>query len=139
MGAGDALYSIVIFAGTGLILWRLALNRLTRRRLPADNPGAARLDLLTRALSARTVSGTAAALGLSLLGALAFLSDEPLISMTCTTVSDCHYLYVLHSHYEVIESVGLTAALAAIVLFLVSRLPRGIDPSLLERAAELSE
>jgi hypothetical protein len=133
------LYSIAIFAVGGLIVWRLALTQLTQRRLPADSHGAARLDVLTRALSAQTVSGTAAALGLALLGSLANLSSEPLVSMTCTAVSNCHYLYGLHAHYDLIQTLGGVAWWAAFILFLVSRRPRGIDPDLLERAAKSSK
>ena len=61
------------------------------------------MDLLTRALSARAVSGAAAALGLLLLGGLGILSAGPLMSRVCTSVNDCHYLYRWHDHYGIFQ------------------------------------
>ena len=131
------LVSIAILAAAGLVFWRLILRRLARRRLPADRPGAARLDLLTRALSARAVSGTAAALGMSLLAGLASLTVEPLNSMTCTKVAGCPYVYAWHAQDNLIQSFGFLTVLAAISLFLYSRRPR-IDESKLHSAIESS-
>lgn len=129
------LISAAVLAATGLVFWRLILRRLARRRLPVDKPGAARLDLLTRALSARAVSGTAAALGMSLLAGLAYLSVEPLNSMTCSTPADCHYVYAWHAQYNLIQNLGLLTLLAAIMLFSYSRRPR-ITESMLQSAIE---
>ena len=109
------------------------MRRLARRGLPVDNPGAARLDLLTRALSARAVSGAAGALGLLLLGALAMLSVEPLMSQTCTRPGDCHYLYAWYASYDLFQTTGLFMVLAAILLFWFGRLPR-VDDSMLRSA-----
>jgi hypothetical protein len=125
------LVTTALLAAAGLVLWRLALHRLSRRRLPADRPGAARLDLFTRALSARAVSGTAAALGLLLLAGLASVSGSALVSETCTTPRDCHPLYAWHDHYDLIQSAGSIAGLWGLFLFLFSRIRRRVDPALL--------
>lgn len=129
------LITIAALAATGLVSWRLILRRLVGRRLPVDSPGAARLDLLTRALSARAVSGTAAALGLSLLAGLAYLSVEPLNSMTCTTPADCHYLYAWHAQYHRFQNLGFLTLLAAIVLFVYGRRDR-VTESMLQPTIE---
>ncbi len=131
----STLIGIAAFAAIGLVFWRLILRRLADRRLPVDQPAAARLDLLTRALSARVTSGTAAALGLSLLSGLAFLSVDPLNSMTCTRSGNCHYVYGWHAKYDLIQNLALVTLLAAIYLFLYSRWPR-INESTLRSATE---
>lgn len=131
----SVLISIAVLAATGLVFWRSILRRLAHRRLPVDRPSAARVDLLTRALSARAASGTAAALGMSLLSGLAYLSGEPLSSMACTTVSDCHYVYAGHAQSSLIQNLALLTLLAAILLFLLSRLPR-VNESALRSATE---
>ena len=136
--ASSALVTISVLAAAGLVLWRLILRSLSRRRLPVDDPNAARLDLLTRALSARAASGAAAALGMSLLAGLGHLSVEPLNSMTCTTVANCDYLYSWHAQYNLIQNLGSLIFLTAIVMFFVSRRPR-IDESILRLAIESSQ
>jgi hypothetical protein len=132
-----ALVTTAVLAASGLILWRWALCRLARRRLPADRPGAARLDLLMRALSARSISGTAAALGLVLLSGLASLSDQVLVSSTCTAVAHCHDLYSAEAQRHLIENVGAVVGVVGIVVFLASR-RRRIDPALLGSVPEPS-
>ncbi len=125
-----ALVSTAVIATAALAFWWLTLRQLARRRLPVESLGAARLDVLTRALSARALFGAAAALGLSLLGGLAFLSGDPLTSMTCSSPADCHYLYASHARYDLLQNVGLLLLVSAVLLFWFSRLPR-VDQSLL--------
>lgn len=127
----QTLLSTAVLAGIGLVLWRLALHRLARRPFPTDRPGAARLDLFTRALSARAVSGTAAALGLLLLAGLASLSVPVLVSVTCSSPGECHDLYAWREHYSLIQDVGGISGLWGFFLFLSSRLRRRVDPALL--------
>ncbi|MDQ6687292.1 MAG: hypothetical protein M3Z50_06730 [Actinomycetota bacterium] len=134
--SATTLVSIAAFAATGLVCWRLTLSWLARRRLPVDNPDAARLDLLTRAMSARAVSGSAAVLGMSLLGGLTLLSSEPLQSMACS-IDGCHYLYAWHDRYHLIEDVGLLLLLGAVFLFWFCRLSL-VDGPLLRAAVETS-
>lgn len=135
--SAPALITICVTALAALLLWRLTLRRLARRRLPVDSLGAARLDLLTRTLTARAVSGAAAALGLCLLGGLASLGVDPLMSMTCTSIADCHHLYAAHALEHDLEDVGLGLFAGAVVLFRLSRSPR-VDPSLLRTSAGTS-
>jgi hypothetical protein len=120
-----------------LLVWRTTLRTLAARPLPLDDEDDARVDLLTRLLSARAVSGSAAAVGLSLLGGLALSSPAPLMSMVCPSVSDCHYVYGWHQHYELLQNLGGLLVLTAILLFLFSRLPR-LDPAKLHTAVPAS-
>lgn len=133
---GDLL-SIAMLAAAALVCWRLTLLNLARRGLPADSPEAARLDLLTRAFSARSVSGTAAALGLCLLAGLASLSAQPLNSQVCTYVGPggCQSLYAWRHWYGTFENLGLLAVLLALGVFWLSRLPR-VDAATLRSATE---
>lgn len=126
----NVLIATAVFALAGLVVWRATMHALAVRPLPLDDTDEARVELLTRALSARAVSGTAAALGFSLLAGLGYLSVEPLTSRVCTAVQDCRYVYAWHDRYDLIQSVGVVLVLAAIVLFWFSRLPR-VDQELL--------
>ena len=135
--SSPALIGCAVVAAAALAFWWLTLRRLARRRLPVDGVGAARLDLLTRALSARAMSGAAAALGLSLLAGLAFLGTEPLMSRTCTSPSECHYLYGWHDRSDLLQNVGGLLLVAAILVFWLGRLPR-VDTSLLRSVARPS-
>lgn len=130
----SVLVGTSVLALAGLVVWRVTLRALAARPLPLDRPEAARVELLTRALSARAVSGTAAALGLLLLGALAFLSAGPLMSQVCTSVNDCDYVYGWHHHYDVLQSAGGLLLVAAVLLFWFSRLPR-VSPALMGTTA----
>jgi len=120
----SVLIGTAMFALAALLVWRVTLRALTARPLPLDRVEAARVDILTRALSARAVSGAAAALGLLLLGGLGFLSAEPLMSQVCTVVTDCHYVYAWHHKYSLFQDVGGLMVVAAVLLFWFSRLPR---------------
>ena len=133
----SVLIGTAVLALAALLVWRLTLRALTARPLPLDRVGAAQVDLLTRALSARAASGAAAALGLLLLGGLGALSAEPLMSQACTSVTDCHYLYWWHDHYAVFQDVGGLMAFAAVLVFWFSRLPR-VNRALLQTAAPAS-
>lgn len=132
--SSSVLIGTAVFALAALLVWRLTLRSLAARPLPLDRVEAARLDMLTRALSARAVSGAAAALGLLLLGGLGFLSAEPLMSEVCTSVTDCHYVYGWHRQYSVFQDVGGLMVAAAVLLFGFSRLPR-VNRALLRTAA----
>jgi hypothetical protein len=129
------LLTTALIAAAGLALWRVSLHRLSRRRLPADQPGAARLDLLTRALSARSIAGTAASLGLVLLGGLASLSELALYSRACTRPGGCDVVYAEHPYAHQIQDLGLLVVVA-LFLFLSSRIRRRVDPALLGPVAE---
>jgi hypothetical protein len=133
--AAPLLVTTALIAAAGLVLWRLSLQRLSRRRLPADQPGAARLDLLTRALSARSIAGTAASLGLVLLGGLASLSGPALYSRTCTRPGGCDVVYAEHPYGHRIEDLGLLVVVG-FFLFLSSRIRRRVDAALLGPVAE---
>ena len=133
----SVLIGTSVFALAALLVWRLTLRALTARPLPLDRVGAAQVEILTRALSARAVSGAAAALGLMLLSGLGYLSAEPLMSQVCTSVNDCHYLYGWHDHYGVFQDVGWLMAVAAILVFWFSRLPR-VNRARLRTAAPAS-
>lgn len=126
----SVLIGTAMFALAGLVVWRVTMHALAVRALPLDRTDQARVELLTRALSARAVCGTAAALGLSLLGGLAYLSARALMSRVCTTVADCGYAYAWHDRHNLFESIGALMVLAAILLFWFSRLPR-VDQELL--------
>lgn len=132
--APSVLVGTAVVAIASLIVWQLTLHALAARPLPLDPTGAAQVDLLTRALSARAVSGTAAALGLSLLGGLGYLSFGPLTSSVCTSVSGCHYVYAAHDRYVLFQGVSGLLILSAILLFWFSRLPR-IDKNWLRALA----
>jgi hypothetical protein len=128
--AAPLLVTTALIAAAGLVLWRLSLHRLSRRRLPADQPGAARLDLLTRALSARSIAGTAASLGLVLLGGLASLGQTLMYSRSCTPSGGCDVVYAEHPYAHHIQDLGLLIVVA-LFLFLFSRIRRRVDPALL--------
>jgi hypothetical protein len=119
------------------VVWQLTLHALAARPLPLDREDDARVDLLTRALSARAVSGTAGALGLSLLGGLGYLSAEPLVSEVCLSVSDCHPVYRWHDNFGLFQDAGGLMIVAAILLFWFSRLPR-VNQHLLRVAVPVS-
>ena len=136
--SAPALITIAVTATVALAFWRLTLRQLARRRLPVDSRAAARLDVLTRALSARAVSGAAAALGLSLLAGLAYLGAEPLMSMTCTSPVECHYLYAWPATHDLLQNAGGLLLLAAVVVFWLGRLAR-VDLSLLRSAVGSSQ
>jgi hypothetical protein len=135
--SSPALLTIAVLAAAALVLWWLTLRQLSRRRLPVDSLGAACLDVLTRALSARAVSGASAALGLSLLAGLAYLGVEPSMSRACTSPTSCHYLYSWHARYDLLQNVGFVLIVAAVLIFWFSRLPR-VDPERLRSAVGLS-
>lgn len=136
--SSPVLITIAVLAAAGLVFWRLTLGSLVRRRLPVDDRDAARLDLLTRALSARAVSGSAAVLGMSMLGGLGELSSLPLHSSTCTnTPPGCHDLYAWSAASTAFSNAATLLLLSAILLFWFSRLSR-VDASLLASAAERS-
>jgi len=131
----SVLIGTAVLALATLVLWRLTLRALTVRPLPLDRSEAARLDMLTRALSARAVSGAAATLGLLLLGGLGFLSAEPLMSEVCTAVRECHYVYGWwHRWSSVFHGVGALLLVTAVLLFWFSRLPR-VNQALLRTTA----
>ena len=133
----SVLIGTSVLALAALLVWRLTLRALTTRPLPLDRVEAAQVDILTRALSARAVSGAAAALGLLLLGGLGSLSGAPLMSQVCTSVNHCHYLYGWHDHSGVFQGVGGLMAFAAILVFWFSRLPR-VNRALIRTAAPAS-
>jgi hypothetical protein len=120
----SVLVGTAVFALAALVVWRVTLRALTARPLALDRVEAAQVDILTRALSARAVSGAAAAVGLLLLGGLCFLSAEPLMSRVCTSVGDCHYVYGWHNEYSRFQDVGGLVGVVAVLLFWFSRLPR---------------
>lgn len=128
--AAPLLVTTALIAAAGLVLWRLSLHRLSRRSLPADQPGAARLDLLTRALSARSIAGTAASLGLVLLGGLGSLSEVGVYAQSCAQPGGCDVVYASHPYAHQIQDLGFLS-LVALFLFLSSRIRRRVDPALL--------
>jgi hypothetical protein len=131
------LITTALLALAALVLWQLTLHALAARPLPLDREDEARVDLLTRALSARAVSGSAGALGLSLLGGLGYLSAEPLVSEVCLSVGDCHPVYTWHDNVGLFQDVGGLMIVAAILLFWFSRLPR-VDQHLLRVVVPVS-
>ena len=120
----EVVTSSVVLAVAALVVWRLTLHLLNARPLRLDDPDVARVDVLTRALSARAVSGTAAGLGLSLLGRLASLASQAVMSRVCTSVEDCGYRYGWHDHHELLEGVGFWLVVTSLLVFWWSRLPR---------------
>ena len=120
----DVVAGTVVLALAALVLWQMTLHLLTARPLRLEDADLARVDVLTRALSARAVSGTAAALGLSLLARLCFLGGRALMSQVCTSVQDCAHVYSWHERYRDLETAGGLLLLAALVVFWASRLPR---------------
>jgi hypothetical protein len=128
--AAPLLVTTALLAAAGLVLWRLALHRVARRSLPADQPGAARLDLLTRALSARSIAGTAASLGLMLLAGVASLNQMAVYSQACAQPGGCDVVYAFHPYADQIQGLGLLGVVG-LFLFLFSRIRRRVDPALL--------
>lgn len=122
--SAGAVATTVALALACLALWRATLHLLTTRPLPLDDPDLARVDVLTRALSARAVSGTAAALGLAVMARLSFLGGRGLVSQVCTSVQDCRPVYGWHDHAAALDWAGGVLLLASFLVFWASRLPR---------------
>jgi hypothetical protein len=122
--SSEVLTTTVALALGALVAWRATLHLLSARPLPLEDPDLARVDVLTRALSARAVSGTAAALGMSLLARLAVLGGQALLSQVCTSVRDCRFAYGWHHHAALLDFTGGLLLLAALLVFWASRLPR---------------
>jgi hypothetical protein len=122
--SGEVVTTTVALALACLALWHATLHLLTTRPLPLEDSDLARVDVLTRALSARAVSGTAAALGLALLARLFVLGGRALDSQVCTSVQDCRPVYGWHEHAAALDWTGGCLLLASLLVFWASRLPR---------------
>lgn len=116
-------------ASVVLLVWLLALRRLSHRPLPAVDSDAARLEEAKRVLSARSITAAAASTGLCLLSGVLALAVSPSQSMWCTRVSNCHFLYSWHDHYLLLDNLSLLLLLAAFLLFIAMRQPAWAGPA----------
>jgi len=72
-----------VLGASGLAIAELTLAALTRRGRPGDNPWLARLDDVTRQMSARSVAAGAAAVGLTMLAMICQELDQVGHALTC--------------------------------------------------------
>lgn len=114
------LTGVSVTAVVTLVLAIVVTRRLAHRPLVLDDSESARLDLVMRRRSARSVAGAATALGLQLLAGVCFLGVDPVNSRVCTRSGDCRQVY-RSINYEELQNLALLLVALGFVIFLVAR------------------
>jgi hypothetical protein len=130
------LTGVSVTAFVTLILVIVVTRRLAHRPLALDDSESARLDLVMRRRSARSVAGAATALGLEMLAGVCFLGVNPANSWVCTESVGCRQVY-RSINYEELQNLALLLVALGFVVFLVARRRTRVERSTTDVARQL--
>jgi hypothetical protein len=130
------LTGVSVTAVVTLVLVVVVTRRLAHRPLVLDDSESARLDLVMRRRSARSLAGAATALGLQLLAGVCFLGVDPVNSRVCAKARGCRQAY-RSINYEELQNLALLLVALGFVMFLVARRRTRLERHSTEAALQL--